>query len=188
VTEEQYDPVLKTQELTKPKIISRFYSKVDVVNSNGVYQLQLDQRKAKTPKKNSLEFKNKFLAEAIAKEWQDQNKNIDPFSMPINRICNVALDIEEHLVPEVVLELLGYIQTDTIIFRSDQPEGLVQLQERHWDPVHMKAQKLLGAPIILTQTLDIPEQSDAIKVNVKKIFPLFSTPPEIMMCICADSH
>jgi len=168
------DPVLKTQELTKPKKISRFYKEVSIEESNTNFCVLLDGKKARTPKKKIIQFPLKPLAEAIAAEWDAQDKDIDPFSMPLNRLCNVALDIDEEAIVLLVDELLNFIQTDALIFRSYEPEALVALQDDQWNIIQEYAEDLLEGKITLTQGLSIPEQSDILSENARNILNALS--------------
>jgi len=168
------DPVQKTQELTKPKKISRFYKKVSVESYDASFCVLLDGKKARTPKKNIIQFPSQTLAEAIADEWDAQGKDIDPFSMPMNRLCNVALDIDDQAIKPLVDELLNFIQTDALIFRSYEPEALVALQEDQWNIIQEYAEDLLEGKIITTKGLSIPDQSDILSENARNILSALS--------------
>ena len=74
----------------------RFYKTVSVVPERDGFVVKLDQYSLKTPAKKSSDKKtlllpNECLAELVASEWDAQGDKIDPISMPITRLLNVAI-------------------------------------------------------------------------------------------------
>lgn len=63
----------------------RFYRKTSILESNGKYEITLDQRKLKTPKGNLFVVDNESLALAIATEWDAQKDKIVQSSMHLVR-------------------------------------------------------------------------------------------------------
>ena len=56
------------------------------------FAVALDGRRVKTPAKTALVVPTRALAEAIAAEWDAQEEQIDPLSMPNTRSANAAID------------------------------------------------------------------------------------------------
>jgi len=61
----------------------RFYKKVGVVQSNGDFEVTLDNRKVKTPHGQVFRVQSEPLALAVANEWDAQNEKILLSSMHI---------------------------------------------------------------------------------------------------------
>lgn len=59
----------------------RFYKNTGILESNGKYEITLDQRKLKTPKGNLFVVDSEPLALAIATEWNSQKEKIMQTSM-----------------------------------------------------------------------------------------------------------
>jgi chaperone required for assembly of F1-ATPase len=85
------------------------------------------------------------LAEAIAAEWRAQGQRIDPFSMPLTRLANTAID---RVVPHrsrIVEEMVKFAGSDLLCYRAQEPDGLIARQAAAWDPVIIWAQRQLDA-------------------------------------------
>ncbi|TMS38141.1 hypothetical protein L596_004932 [Steinernema carpocapsae] len=76
------------------------------------------------------------LAVAIAQEWNAQNDVIDRTHMRLTGLAFTALDNPFHLDKDTIVKgIIEYLETDTILTFADQPESLVELQNRKWTPV-----------------------------------------------------
>ena len=62
--------------------MKRFYKKVEILASNFIYQIKLDDRILKTPSKKTLNIPTKILAHKIAEEWSSVENEIIPEQMP----------------------------------------------------------------------------------------------------------
>ncbi len=114
------------------KLPRKFYKSVEVSDTNGI---MLDGRPVKTPMKNVLALPNRQLAEAVAAEWADQVKVIDPELMPMTKMANTALDRATAEREHVLAEIVQYAGSDLVCYWTDRPPELVQLQRKHWQPV-----------------------------------------------------
>ncbi|WP_372016750.1 ATP12 family chaperone protein [Tistrella mobilis] len=95
----------------------------------------LDGRGLRTPAKAPLVVPGRALARLIADEWAAQETHIAPETMPATKLANVVID---RVVPhraQIAAELAGYIGTDLVCYRADNPKELAALQARHWDPL-----------------------------------------------------
>jgi len=143
----------------KPK---RFWKEATVVETDGGYTVQLDGRAVKTPAKALLVVPTQAMAEAIAAEWQAQEKEFDPRTMPVTRSANAAIDKVTPQKAEVCQMLADYGGHDLLCYRAIGPEELVRRQAAGWDPVLDWAAEHLAAPLASGQGVmhvDQPAQS-----------------------------
>ena len=100
------------------KLPRKFYKSVEVSDTNGI---MLDGRPVKTPMKNVLTLPNRQLAEAVAAEWADQVKVIDPELMPMTKMANTALDRATAEREHVLAEIVQYAGSDLVCYWTDRP-------------------------------------------------------------------
>ncbi|WP_316015400.1 ATP12 family chaperone protein [Roseobacter sp. HKCCA0434] len=125
----------------------RFWKQAAAVESEGGFAIELDGRPVRTPAKAALVVPTRTLADGIAAEWQAQDDQIRPETMPLTRAANSALD---KVVPHraAVVEMLAeYGDTDLLCYRADGPESLVAEQEARWDPWLDWSEEVLRAPL-----------------------------------------
>lgn len=97
-----------------------------------------------TPGKKPFTLPTQALADAIAAEWQGQQKFIAA-KMPLTMLAYTAIDRIAGQEPNIIEALLVYVDTDTLSYRSNSSEKLAQLQKEQWDPVLAWAKQALGA-------------------------------------------
>lgn len=122
----------------------RFWKEADVVAIEDGFTVELDGRRVKTPAKRPLTLPTRAMAEAVAAEWQAQEKLIDPRSMPVTKTANAALDKVAVQKAEVAEMLAAYGDSDLLCYRADSPEELVARQAAQWDPMLDWARDALG--------------------------------------------
>lgn len=123
----------------------RFYREVSVDAGGGVL---LDGRPLRTPLKNPLALPARALAEAVAEEWRAQVSQIDPSSMPMTGLSNVAID---RIAPDRARftdEIVAFAGSDLVCYRVDAPDALVAAQAGLWDPVLVWALKDINARFV----------------------------------------
>ncbi|PWA16139.1 hypothetical protein CCH79_00019431 [Gambusia affinis] len=115
----------------------RFYQDVSISQGEGgLYEVNLDRRKLKTPSGKLFTVPNEALAIAVATEWDAQKDSIKFYTMHLTTLCNTALDNPTQRSKEQMISAaLKFLETDTICYRVDEPSGLVELQRNEWDPV-----------------------------------------------------
>ncbi|MEQ6248975.1 ATP12 family protein [Sulfitobacter sp. HNIBRBA3233] len=123
----------------------RFWKAADVVEHPAGYSVALDGRPVKTPAKRPLAVPTRAMAEAIALEWDAQEKEIKPHTMPVTKTANAAIDKVAVQKQEVVEMLAAYGDSDLLCYRADRPEELVARQAEIWDPMLDWAHQALGA-------------------------------------------
>jgi chaperone required for assembly of F1-ATPase len=118
----------------KKPLARRFYKNVSVGDA-APFQILLDGRPIKTPKKRPLALPTRELAEAIAEEWRVQDEFIDPTRMPLTRFANTAIDAVADTLDAVANDIIAYANSDLVCYRAETPEELVERQAEHWDPI-----------------------------------------------------
>ena len=130
----------------------RFYAQAGASYEDGHWQVTLDGRAVKTPASNTLALPSERLAMAVAQEWESQVDVINPFQMPLTRLCNVALDRMSAVRSEAADEVARFAQTDLLCHRSDD-RALAERQARAWDKYLKWSAMALDAPLESTDGL-----------------------------------
>lgn len=154
-------PMQAAQSAMRPPLPKRFYKTVRVGEADGSFAIFLDGKPIKTPAKRALVLPARGLAEEAAQEWERQDNEIDPGTMPMTRLANVALDRVGEKAAETADEVRRYAASDLVLYRADDPEGLVAQQAKHWDPVLRWAREALGANFILSSGVNHVAQPDS---------------------------
>jgi chaperone required for assembly of F1-ATPase len=128
----------------KKPLAKRFYKEV-AIGDTVPFQVLLDGRPIKTPKKRPLALPTRPLAEAIAEEWRAQTEFIDPTRMPLTRFANTAIDAVADTLDAVAADIVAYAGSDLVCYRAETPKELVERQSEHWDPIVAWANETLGA-------------------------------------------
>ncbi|MEZ5757296.1 MAG: ATP12 family protein [Emcibacteraceae bacterium] len=115
--------------------MKRFYKQVTVEKENGGYFVLLDGKKVKTPEKSPCLMPTRKMAEAVAKEWDDQDKDIKPATMPIFKLVNTAIDRVGKRREELINEMISFAGSDQLCYRAEAPDTLVELQNSMWNPL-----------------------------------------------------
>jgi chaperone required for assembly of F1-ATPase len=140
------------KEPLKAPLPKRFYTAVTVGElPGGGYQIMLDGRPVRTPKKLQLEVPTKALAEAIAEEWAAQTERIDPASMPLSKLAITAIDAVAGNMREVAQDVVRFAGSDLLCYRAEAPAALAELQARTWDPVLKWIEAETGARFLLAE-------------------------------------
>ncbi|KAF7796754.1 hypothetical protein EIP86_007937 [Pleurotus ostreatoroseus] len=159
--------------------LKRFWKTVGVETRDGALVVTLDKRPLRTPSGNRLVIpKDKPLAATlIAAEWENQDGLLKQHSLPMTSLASRAIDAfgEEETRKQVQMQLLKYLETDTICaksFHSSEPVSLVELQKIHWDPLLDWARQSFGVEINITDSF-LPKPHP--KETMKKFDELLST-------------
>lgn len=144
----------------KKALPRRFYKEVGLGVTLEGFAILLDGRPVKTPTKSGLTLPTEGLANAVAREWADQVKEIDPATMPLTKLCNTAIDRVRGRETEIVDELAAYADSDLVCYRAAHPLALAQAQAAAWDPVLAWARASLGAPFVTVQGLSHQPQPE----------------------------
>jgi chaperone required for assembly of F1-ATPase len=110
------------------------------------------------------------LAGQIAGEWNAQTELIDPARMPLTRLANAVIDAVADAPGPVADEVAQYLGSDLLCYRAHAPDGLLERQAQHWDPVLAWASDGLGARFVLAQgVVHVAQPSEAIAAARAKI-------------------
>lgn len=157
----------------------RFWKTAEAVQVDGGWTVHLDGRSVKTPAKTALVLPTRAMAEAAAAEWDAQEKEIQPQTMPVTRSANAALDKVAVQKEEVAELIAAYGESDLLCYRADGPEALCKAQAEAWDPFLEWAKNDLGAPLNVTEGLMPTQQpSDSVarlKAEVDSADPFILT-------------
>ena len=137
----------------------RFWKEAKAVEVEGGWTVQLDARVVKTPAKSPLTVPTRSLAEAIAAEWDAQQGEVKPDTMPVTRAANSAIDKVAPQYDAVVRMLADYAGTDLLSYRATDPAGLIARQAEAWDPLLDWADQRYGARLSITSGV-IPVTQD----------------------------
>lgn len=144
--------------------LKRFWKNAEVVDKGDAFTVTLDGRDVKTPAKALLLVPSRPMAEAIADEWQAQGDRINPLTMPVTRSANAALDKVATQHAEVAELVADYGGSDLICYRADGPRGLVERQNKAWDPLVDWSATALSAPLKITSgVMPITQSKSTLK-------------------------
>ncbi len=129
------DPTETIRQAGRRTLPKRFYTEVSTRQGEEGFEILLDGRPVRTPAKAKLAVPQAALAEALAAEWAAQGTEIDPSTMPLTRLVNVALDGVANERAAVAEEIVRYMGTDLLLYRAEGPDSLVARQAAQWDPV-----------------------------------------------------
>ncbi|WP_104020364.1 ATP12 family chaperone protein [Roseovarius nitratireducens] len=113
----------------------RFWNAAEVVEAGGGFGVRLDGRAVRTPAKAELVVPTQALAREIAAEWDAQEGEIVPATMPLTRAANAAIDRVAREQAEVAAMLAEYGSSDLLCYRAESPAELVARQAEAWDPL-----------------------------------------------------
>merc|ERR1712223_42129 len=114
----------------------RFYKNVEVISSGNQYEVTLDSKKLKTPTGSVFCVSSELLALGVAQEWASQKDLIMSSQMHLTALSNVCIDNPTKITKyDLVDSVLNFLDTDTILFFSDEPPALLEKQEKEWRPI-----------------------------------------------------
>lgn len=112
--------------------MKRFWKSAEVVEDGG-FAVSLDGKPIKTPARSGLVLPTRDLAEAIAAEWRECGKTVDPGAMPLTGLANAAIDRVAPNKSKFAAGLARYAEADLTCYRAEGPEALVARQAESWD-------------------------------------------------------
>ena len=164
----------------KAKIRKVFWKSVSVKKESNYYVVYLDKHLLKTPAQSLLKLPNRKIANLVANEWLEQEKEIDYKNMLANNLANLAIDKVRHEKLETRNLLKDYAQTDLLYYRSEKPKELIDKQALLWDPFLKWINERYNVSLKVTHgvmPIDQPKKSlDCLKSQMNKmsIFQLAS--------------
>ncbi|TFK27398.1 ATP12-domain-containing protein [Coprinopsis marcescibilis] len=153
--------------------MKRFWKDVGIEKRGNNLVVTLDKRAVKTPEGNTLllEPDQKLLAALVATEWDNQEKIIKPFALPITSLISRTIDnfSEETTRQGVEKTLLNFLDTDTVCFFHDQPEPLERLQTKYWVPLLDWTRETFGVELKVSNSILSVKQPQATKDKIEKV-------------------
>jgi chaperone required for assembly of F1-ATPase len=145
-------------------MMKRFYKQVAAVPVEEGIEVRLDGRTVRTPAKVPLRVPRLELAHTIAAEWEAQEQEIKPHTMPLTQLANTTIDLVRIKREEVVGQTVAYGETDLLCYRVDQPAELVQREARHWQPLlDWVALRHDAALLVVNSIMPRPQPEGAIQ-------------------------
>jgi chaperone required for assembly of F1-ATPase len=164
------DPTEAARRAMRPQLRRRFYTAVAVERQPGGYGVLLDGRPVKTPARRTLAAPAQALAQALADEWEAQQEVVDPAAMPLTRLANSIIDGVADAPAAVQAEVAKFLASDLICYRAGSPDGLVERQTRHWDPLMAWARDALGARFVLGEgVMFVAQPEEALAAAARAI-------------------
>jgi chaperone required for assembly of F1-ATPase len=143
--------------------LRRFYRQVAVESGAAGHQVKLDGRAVRTPSKAPLALPTRALADAVAAEWDAQEDEIRPHTMPMMQLASTAIDRVTPRRDAVITEIASYGETDLLCYRADGPTGLVARQATEWQPMLDWAAGTFEAPLTVTEgVMPVPQPPAAL--------------------------
>ena len=143
--------------------MKRFWKETGVAPGEGGWTVPLDGRPIRTPAKAPLALPTRAYAEACAAEWEAQQGEVRPETMPLTRSANAAIDKVAIQFDEVAGLIAAYGETDLLCYMAEGPDSLVARQAAAWDPLLDWAAETLGARLAPTAGIvHRPQDPDAL--------------------------
>ncbi len=133
------------------------------------YFVKLDETPLKTPGKNVLAVPTSDLAGIIAREWDNQDTDVVPATLPVTRLCNSAIDRVHDIRKEVIDRALRYGESDLLCYRSAENMDLRARQSLVWDPVLNWAERDLAASFVVTSGVVPVEQPASSLASIRSL-------------------
>jgi chaperone required for assembly of F1-ATPase len=167
------NPVRVAQRLARRELPKRSYKTATAAPHGDGFAVLLDGRVAQTPAKRPLAVDRRSVAEALAAEWEAQQGEIDPGTMPLTRIVNAAVDRVAGEAGAVRAEIVKYAGSDLVCYRADGPAGLVAAQGKAWAPILSFAREALGARFVLAEGIvHVAQNAEALSAVDRAVTPL----------------
>jgi chaperone required for assembly of F1-ATPase len=142
----------------------RVYREATARQVEGGWGIALDGRPMRTPARHELIVPSAALAEAIAAEWDAQQDEIRPATMPLTRLAATAIDRTGAQRDLVVAETANYAGTDLVCYHADHPPALAARQQAEWQPLLDWAMLRYDAGLAVTHgILPQPQSPAALK-------------------------
>ncbi len=167
------NPMKRAQKQMRIPLPKRFYKSASarLDADSGHYAVELDGKPVRTPGRGLLALPTEAAARLVVAEFDAQIDEIDPFTMPVLRISNTAIDGVATDTQAVLEDILRYSSTDLVCYRAGGPDRLVERQNEAWDPIIDWARMQLGARFVLAEGImhvDQPREAiAAIGIHLK---------------------
>ena len=141
--------------------MKRVYRQATSAPADGGWGVALDGRPLRTPGKARLIVPGAALAAAIAAEWDQQQGEIRPATMPLFGLAATAIDRTAPQRAQVAAETAAYADTDLVCYRAAHPPALAARQQASWQPLLDWATARYDAALAVTSGVIPVRQSPA---------------------------
>jgi chaperone required for assembly of F1-ATPase len=128
----------------------RVYTRVETVAADRGHGIALDGKPLKTPGRRDIIVPSTALAAAIAAEWDAQQHEVRPTTMPLTRLAATALDRVATERDKIARDVAAYAAADLVCYRADRPPALAARQHAAWQPLIDWAALHYDAPLRVT--------------------------------------
>ena len=139
----------------------RSYGAVGVAPLGDGFTVTLDGRAVRTRAGRQVALPTEALARAVAGEWEAQEENVRPHTMPMMQLVNAAIDRVQPYRQEVIEQAVGYARTDLLCYRADSPPELTDRQAASWQPLLDWAAETYRARLNVTCGVTPADQPEA---------------------------
>jgi chaperone required for assembly of F1-ATPase len=115
--------------------MKRFYRSAGFAATEAGVTVTLDGKPVKTPLGRALLVPTEPLAAAIAEEWDRQDEQVKPSTMPLMQLACTALDRVANERTALIAELVNFARSDLLCYRAPHPWDLVERQALLWQPL-----------------------------------------------------
>lgn len=115
--------------------MKRFYKTAAAEPAEDGWQVALDGRAIKTAGGQPQRVPTEKLAKALAAEWNAQGEEIAPEHFVLRTMADYAIDVVAPARGAAVRAVLAYAETDTLCYRGDEGEALIERQVQVWEPL-----------------------------------------------------
>ena len=112
----------------------RAYKAVEIAAAGNGFAVMLDGKAARL-RSAPLQLPNRALAEAVAEEWREQGKQLDPERMRLTGLVASALTRVPAERGAVIEHILGYGRNELLCYRATEPADLAVRQKAQWNPM-----------------------------------------------------
>lgn len=149
--------------------VRRYYKSVAIAERGESFAVLLDGKPAQTLHGAPLLAPTRELAEAIAEEWRAQGDQLNPQSMALTALANLAIDRIGSGRGAVVEHILAFGRSDLVCYRAEAPAELRARQNAMWDPVLSWAQTDHGIRLVADAGIAFIEQPVDALVRMQEI-------------------
>lgn len=146
----------------------RNYKTVDVSASGEGFTVTLDGASARIGSV-ALTLPNTMLADAIAREWREQEQKLDPARMRLTALAGVALTRVPVRRGAVIEHILGFGRNELLCYRAAEPFELTARQRSQWDPMLEWAHSRHGIRLVADSGISFIEQPADAELRMQEI-------------------
>ena len=153
--------------------MKRFWTDAAVSAAGDGWQVQLDGRSVKTQAGSAQVVPTEALAAALAGEWAAQGPTVNPDSLPLRDLADLAIDVIAADRAGTIAALLRYAETDTLCYRAEPDEPLHARQVELWEPLLRAAEARWQVQFARISGVIHRPQSAATLVQLERVLAVY---------------